>query len=156
MVQRSFGDTIFPYPIPVLPDGGGSLFDLVEPGRNGVLLEQGIRDLQLAVLTEDVTQERGGQKSRAQMIVVFLNQPHQVVYRGSLQCRGHQVKCQGADIGGLLVWVHLPVSPNERGLIGILNPLVQCLMCTRRGTVNREFMVIGTSRRIDKQLDDRT
>src|SRR5579859_2717218 len=112
MVQRSMGGTIFPYPIPVLPDGGGSLFDLVEPGGNGVLLEQGIRDLQLAVLTEDVTHERRGQKPRAQMIVVFLNQPHQMVYHGSLQRRGYQVKCQGADIRSLFVRVYLPVWPN--------------------------------------------
>ena len=34
----------------------------------------------------------------------------------------------GADIGGLLVWVHLPVLPNERSLIAILNPLVQGLI----------------------------
>src|SRR6266516_2311933 len=87
MVQRSFGGTILPYPIPGLPDGGGSLFDLVEPGRNGVLLEQGISDIQPAVLTEDVTQERGGQKSRAQMIVVFLNQPHQVFEHPDRQLR---------------------------------------------------------------------
>src|SRR6266566_1404261 len=128
MVQRSLGGAILPYPIPGLPDGSGSLFDLVEPGGNGVLLEQGIRDIQLPVLTEDVTQKWGGQKSSAQVIAVSLNQPHQVAYRDSLQCRGHQVKCQGADIGGLLLRSYPTILVYEHGTIGLLDPPVERLV----------------------------
>ena len=143
MVQRPFGGTILPYPIPVLPDGGGSLFDLVEPGGNSVLLEQGIRDIQLAVRTQDVTEERGGQKSRAQMIVVFLNQHDQVVYCGSLQCRGHQVKCQGADIGGLLVRVYPTILVDEHGTIGLLDPPMERLVFPRVVVLAQDVRDLG-------------
>ena len=44
--------------IPELPDGRGSLFDGMEPGGRRLLLEQGISDIQGALVTEHMQEKR--------------------------------------------------------------------------------------------------
>ena len=100
MVQGFAGVTIGVNARPCLPDGGSTLFDLIEPAGGGILQQQLVSGVRMAILCQHLTEEGRGKEAGVQVIAVFRHYPVQRI-RSSLALL--LAKGNGTDVFTLAV-----------------------------------------------------
>ena len=87
--------------VPAFPDGGGSVFHGEQPGGKGLLFEQPVGDIEVAVALKDVEDVGRADEAGAEVVVVFLDEPHEFAGGGGAEVFGEEVEVQRKDVGGL-------------------------------------------------------
>ena len=108
---------------PCLPDRGRPLPDLIEPARRGILQEQSVSGISVAIPCQYAAQERRGEEAGVQMVSVL---HHQTVQFGcAFPCAfpGQQSELDGAHILALPVPGDLPILHEE------ITVRQRCLFC---------------------------
>ena len=86
------GRALFIITVPALPDGGGAVIYLEEPGGAFVLPQKRVGQIPASDFTEGVQKEGRRQKTGVQTVVVVSDQFYQMVSEGLLMSRGTRSK----------------------------------------------------------------
>ena len=109
MVQGFAGVTIGVNARPCLPDGGSTLFDLIEPAGGGILQQQLVSGVRMAILCQHLTEEGRGKEAGVQVIAVFRHYPVQRIRSSLALLLAQQRKGNGTDVFTLPVGCDFPV-----------------------------------------------
>ena len=133
MVQGFAGVAVCVNARPCLPDGGSALLDLIEPAGGGILQQQLVSGVGVAVLRKHFAQERRGQKAGIQMTAVVQHHLVQLVGRRLAFRFVQQPERNGTDIFTLPVGRDFSVF-RKRGAVGKAGffrcvTVLRCVLC---------------------------